>query len=477
MNEEVAIQEERLISTKPFGLKDKLGYLAGDFANSMTFILASSFLMVFYTEVLHIEGAAVGTLFVIARVMDAFTDVMMGRIVDKAKSVEGEGKFKPWIRRMAGPVALANFLMYQSSLVNAPMIVRIIYMYITYLLWGSIFYTAVNIPYGSMAGVMSPDPDERTSLSVFRATGATISSMLIGVVTPLFIFETDAIGNEVVRGGWVFPTVAGVFSVLAILFYYICHKWSTERVKVPEESEEEQVPFLQSFKQVLTNRSLVGIALASILLLMSMISMQQLINYLFPFYYGESSGISIMTFLMTGLSLVVGMPIANWLGKSIGKKEVGTLGMFAGSALFFLLYFMRPENMFIFIVIASFGFLSIGIFNGIVWGAVTDVVDDHDVQKDERADGVIYGVNSFARKVGQALAGGMGGYALTFIGYEPGATEQAAGVLDSLYDVTILIPAIGSLICGFVLLFLYPLSKKRVEENQRLLNERAVERE
>lgn len=467
-------KEEKVISTKPFGWRDKIGYMFGDVANNMTFMLASSFLMVFYTEVLYIEGAIVGTLFVVARVVDAFSDVFMGKIIDYVDPTK-EGKFKPWIRRIAGPVALFSFLMYQSAMVNAPMWMRIVYMYVTYLLWGSVFYTAINIPYGSMASVISPDPDDRTSLSVLRGAGGTIAGMILGVLTPLLIYTTDAAGNQVVRGGWAFPAVAGMFALLAILFYFITYKWTTERVKVKKVDKENQVPFMESMKNVITSRSLVSIMVASVLLLMTMLSIQQLINYLFPFYYGSAVGISVAMFAQTGLSLLIGMPLASWLGRVMGKKEAGAIGMFIGSALYFVLYFMRPENMYVYIAFSSIAFIALSLFNGTVWASVTDVIDDHEVRTGERADGTIYGVNSFSRKVGQALAGGIGGYALTFIGYESGATTQAAGVLTSLYDVTVLIPAIGFLLCGLVLVFWYPLSKKKTKENQRILAERAVE--
>lgn len=110
---------------KPFGIKDKLGYMFGDFGNDFTFIFASSFLMVFYTNVLGIDPKMVGVLFLVARIVDAFTDIGMGRIVDRLPASK-DGKFRPWIKRICIPVALASFLMYQFSLAAAPMTVKII---------------------------------------------------------------------------------------------------------------------------------------------------------------------------------------------------------------------------------------------------------------------------------------------------------------------------------------------------------------
>ena len=158
---------------RPFGWKDRVGYMLGNVANDFTFIFASLYLQVFYTDVLGINAGLVGTMFLISRIVDAFTDTAMGRICDKTKATKN-GKFKPWLLRACGPVALASFLMYQTFITDAPMTLRIVYMFATYLLWGSICYTAINIPYGSMASVMSNEPDDRASLSIFRGVGSMI---------------------------------------------------------------------------------------------------------------------------------------------------------------------------------------------------------------------------------------------------------------------------------------------------------------
>ena len=151
----------------PFGFKDKIGYMFGDFGNDFTFIFASTYLMIFYTKVLGIDAAMVGVLFLVARCVDAFTDIGMGRIVDSSPQ-NTKGKFRIWILRMCIPVAVSSFFMYQSAMAGMSMTSKIIYMFVTYLLWGSIFYTSINIPYGSMASVISEKPKDRQSLSVYR---------------------------------------------------------------------------------------------------------------------------------------------------------------------------------------------------------------------------------------------------------------------------------------------------------------------
>ena len=160
---------------RPFGLRDKLGYLFGDFGNDFTFILSTMVLMKFYTDVVGISAGAIGTIMMIARFVDAFTDVTMGRICDRSRVVAGVGKFRPWILRMCVPVALASFLMYQGGIASWPYAAKVGYLLLTYILWGSVFYTAVNIPYGSMASTITAEPDERQSLSTYRSLGATLA--------------------------------------------------------------------------------------------------------------------------------------------------------------------------------------------------------------------------------------------------------------------------------------------------------------
>ena len=118
----------------PFGIKDKIGYLLGDFGNDFTFLLSSAFLLKFYTDVMHVSAAIVGIVMMLARFVDAFTDVTMGRICDRAKP-RPSGKFKPWILRMCAPVAISSFLIYQSAFASYAMWFRILWLVVTYVLW------------------------------------------------------------------------------------------------------------------------------------------------------------------------------------------------------------------------------------------------------------------------------------------------------------------------------------------------------
>ncbi|HHE9538775.1 TPA: MFS transporter [Enterococcus faecium] len=454
---------------RKFGIRDKIGYMFGDFGNDFTFIFASSFLMIFYTKVLGISGAAVGTLFLVARFIDAVTDVTMGRIVDRSKATK-QGKFKPWILRMSGPVALASFLMYQTSMISASMSVKVVYMYVTYILWGSIFYTSINIPYGSMASAITSITEERTMLSTFRNVGATLASLVIGVLTPLFIYTRDDSGAQIVRGGSTFTIVAGIFSICALICYLICYKLTTERVRI--DQSQYKVSLLKSLKGLVKNRALLSIIGAAIFLLFAQLLIMSMNNYVFPDYYNDAQGIVLMNFINPILVLIVVSPLTLFLSKKYGKKELASVGMFFSAIVYLILFLIKASNMYVFLILSSVGYMGLGVFNTVIWANITDVIDDQEVKSDQREDGTVYAVYSFARKIGQALAGGVGGWTLSIIGYDSLANVQTGDVLEKLYNASTLIPSICFLIVGLILFFLYPLSKDKVLENCELLKQK-----
>lgn len=454
---------------KPFGLADKIGYMFGDFGNDFTFIFASLFLMVFYTKVLGISAGVVGVMFVVVRLLDAVTDVTMGRIVDRMRPGK-DGRFRPWIRRMCGPVALASFLMYQSGLSDASMTVKIVYMYVTYILWGSIFYTSINIPYGSMASVISDNAEDRATLSTFRSLGATFASLVIGVLAPLLVYTKDVNGNQIVEGSRM-TFVAGVFSLGAILCYVLCYMLTTERVQISPQKGDAKSGIGSTLKRLATNRALLGIILASILLLLASLLTQAINQYVFLDYFNNNAGISVMSAVGIIPALFMA-PFVLPITRGVGKKEASAIGCILAGAASILLYFLHVKNMWLFILISVIGYTGFSFFNLVVWSLITDVIDDLEVKSGTREDGTVYAMYSFARKLGQAAAGGLGGFALAMTGYDETVQVQTREVADGIYNVATLYPGILYIAVGLVLLFLFPLGKKRVLENTAILKER-----
>lgn len=453
---------------KPFGFKDKIGYMFGDFGNDLTFLLSSSFLLKFYTDVMDVDAYVVGIIMMIARFVDAFTDVAMGRICDKSKMTPA-GKFKPWIRRMCGPVAIVSFLMYQSSLSGLPKPAKIAYLFITYILWGSVFYTSINIPYGSMASAISENPDDRQSLSTFRTMGGVLAGAIIMAVVPLIIYN-KVNGNEVISGAK-FTLVAGFCSVFAIICYLLCYHLTTERVR-PEISQEQlkKNNIGKMLSNAFKNRALISIIVATIFMLISQLTIQQMANYVFPNYYGNAK-IQSLSVVMMGGGMIIAAVIAKPLSKKFGKAEISVASNMVAGIVCFLLYFIRPQNVWVYVAFQFLCWFGLGIFSMVVWALITDVIDYSEIKNGIREDGSVYALYSFARKLGQALTSGLSGALLSMIGYKK-STAFDKNVVEGIFDISTLLPAISFILLALILWFWYPLKKKLVDENVEFLRQK-----
>ena len=453
---------------RPFGFRDKMGYLMGDFGNDFTFILSSSFLLKFYTDIMGVNAAIVGMIMMIARFVDAFTDVTMGRICDRSKPGKN-GKYKPWILRMCGPVAIVSFLMYQSSLASMPMTFKVIYLFFTYILWGSVFYTSVNIPYGSMASAISPEPDDRQSLSTFRSMGGLCAGILIMVLVPLVVYRTLEDGTVVMDGGR-FTMIAGVFSLLAVGAYLLCYTLTTERVvpKVDKKAFDDN-SVGKMLKNALSNRSLLSIIAASIVMLLSQLTMQAMAGYIYPNYYGNATAQSVSTLAM-GVGMIIAAAIAKPISKRIGKAELSTVSNLFAGVMGVITFIIRPQNVWVFVAMQCLCWFGIGVFTMISWALITDVIDDAELKNGIREDGSVYALYSFARKVGQALSAGLSGFLLSAIGYSQ-ETAYLPSVKDGIFNISTIIPALGFILLAAILWFWYPLHKQKVQENVMTLKE------
>ena len=462
-------------------MRDKLGYMFGDFGNDFTFILSTTILMKFYTDIMGVSAGVVGTLMMLARFVDAITDVTMGRITDATKPTKA-GKFKPWLVRMCVPVALASFLMYAPGLATEAVQswsngTRIAYLSITYILWGSFCYTGINIPYGSMASAISPEPADRASLSTFRTMGGMLAGMVVNVGLPLIAYETvvSATGEKLsVMNGQKVALSAAIFSVLAIVCYLLAYHLITERVpyQAPEK-KEKQPTVVQMLKNAVKNRALISIIVASILQLLAQLTMQNMNSYIYPDYYGNAAGQSISSLVMMG-GMILAAALTKPMTNKFGKAEVSAFSCILATVVCIVTWLFKPANMWVFIALQGLNWIGLGMFSMVCWAMITDVIDYSEIKNGVREDGSVYALYSFARKLGQAVAAGLAGWLLEAIGYNNNAIAQGVGqteaVKSGIFSITTLVPALGFGLLAVVLLFWYPLHKKQVNENNAILN-------
>lgn len=330
--------------TRPFGMADKIGYMFGDFGNDFTFVLASMFLMKFYTDVMGVSGVTVGLMMMLARILDAFTDVTMGQIVDRSKPTAA-GKFRPWIRRLCGAVTLASFLMYATWFADMPKAFKIIWMFVTYILWGSVCYTGVNIPYGSMASAITGVPKERAQLSKWRTIGATLASAVIGVVLPLTVYYTDANGNKVLSGTKM-AFGALICSALALICYILCYRLTTERIRVEQKTEKFDLGKLLA--SMFTNRSLVSIILSTIFLMIAQGTLTGMATYIYPNYFGNTKAQSLSTLAGVVVTLICSVFIVKLTDK-FGRRELGIGAALFSSTILILTFILHTHNAWLFV--------------------------------------------------------------------------------------------------------------------------------
>lgn len=319
-----------------------------------------------------------------------------------------------------------------------------------------------------MASAITANPQERASLSTFRTIGATLAGTVIGVILPLIVYDTVTVGDEVaqVLNGPKTSIAAAVCSVGAVVCYLLCFKMCTERVKVEQKTEKFDLGKL--LKGLVTNRSLIGIVVASICMLLVQLTSQTMTGYVYPDYFGNVKAQS----LAGVAALIPTFVLAAVIGKlqsKFGRKELAIVGSIFGAVVFGIAFFLQTENAYLFVVLYCIAYCGLSVFQLICWAMITDVIDDTEVKTGSRSDGEIYSVYSFARKMGQAASSGVAGALLTVIGYDTAVAVQSAEVKQGIYNLTCLVPALGFILLALVLVFLYPLGKKRVEENAKIL--------
>ena len=456
----ISKKEERV---KSFNMGDKIGYALGDFGCAAFFAFVSSYLMVFYTDVLGISAAAVGTLFIVARIWDAINDPIMGALVDKVGTSK-HGKFRPYVVKFGLPMVVVGILAF-TAIPSLPESMKLPYAYVTYILFGML-YTAVNIPYGSLASVMSNDPDERTALSTFRNIGSIGANLLVMFFVPKVIFNAQ--GAVTAEG---FMTCAVVLAVISSISFFLNFRLTRERIIHKVNKNKKNIG--QTLKGLVKNRAFIGVALASFTMMAGMLTVSALNVFLFKDYF-KAPKLTALGGMIGMLASFVIIPFAGVIVKKLGKKETSVLGALISSVTYVGMLFIPNLTAPVYIVFSFVAGLGTGLINTIIWALVGDAIDYQEYITGERNEGTVYSSYSLARKLAQAISGGIGGFALSILGYQSGVVEQSASVGVGIKNIAIGGAAIGYILTSLILIFIYNLSKKKVAEMNKVLEERRV---
>jgi GPH family glycoside/pentoside/hexuronide:cation symporter len=425
-------------SLEKISFKEKVGYGLGDTASNLYFQMFVNFLLFFYTDIFGIPAAAAGTMLMVSRFWDAANDPIMGVIADRTNSKWG--KFRPYLVWTSVPLAVVGVLTFITP--NFSVGGKIVYAYITFTLV-MMAYTAINIPYSALMGVISPSSEERTSVSTFRFVLAFVGAFIVqGLTLPLVNLFGD--GNQAVG----FPITMAIFGVLACILFYITFATTRERVIVPAT---QQSSLKQDIKNLLKNRPWMYLLIMGIFTLGYIIIRSGTILYYFKYYLGNEVLASLFMVLGT-IAVIAGVASTQFFAKKFGKKKLYIAVMGLSTLLTMLFYFIPAEQLVLIFVVHILISLVMAPQAPLLWAMYADTADYSEWKNERRATGLIFSAATFAQKFGIAIGGGMAGWLLAFFGFVAN-TQQTPDTLNGIRLMMSFIPAIGSLIATIAAFF------------------------
>lgn len=447
------------------GIREGIGYMLGDGGNLFLLTYVSSYLKVFYTDVLKIPTGKVANLFLWTRLWDAINDPMWGTIVAK-KRPNKDGKYRPYLKWLAIPLAISQILCFiDISAYTKNDTLLLIFAYITYIAFGML-YTGMNVPFGSLASVITDDPDGRTLLSTFRTIGSGVGGAAPALLAPFLIYSTvtaaDGSTYNVADGNGMFK-FALVMGVLSIAFYFACYGMTKERV--PSEAEPK-VNMKEIYGGMIKSKPFVVLALTGILI-SGQLQFGSLNQYLYKNYFCNTS-LSVVGTIAQYAPLVLMLPFSAKIIKKYGKKEICGVTSFVAAVAAVATFVIKPapDQAWLFLLmqfIIGFGYSFVSITN---WAIVADVIDYQLYKTGIKNESAVYAVYTFCRKLGQTAADYGGLILLGKIGYEATTMANAGfvpGISEGILTVCTLIPAITYTLVFVLYKFFYPLTKEKLE--------------
>ena len=426
-------------------LKDKIGYALGDIGMQCAFGLIASVLQKYYTDVLLIPIAWVMMLFVVPRIWDAVNDPMWGSIVD-SRPVRGNSRYGRFMKYFCIPMAVSCVLMF----VKIPGLSQrgyFIYACVTYILFG-MTYTCVNVPYGSMAGVITTDDNERSGLSAFRSIGAALGTVP-GLILIMLCYKTEN-GIRVMSYPKILTGVI-LISALAALCCYLCQRLSVERAINTEVKKDSRLSAGATFKAIACNlKSLpfLVLSVAAMLFLAASVFAQSYYTYLADKYFGMSS-LSMLALVCQYVPVIgVMFFIDRWI-RGFGRRKLCCVGMIIAAVMNFVLFILQTTNPWIFLLFCLLAGCGNALMFLQVWALATEVIDYNKEVYGVKEEAISYSLFSFIRKLGHAVSAIFVNASLLKIGYS--VANVTEDTLHGMYNSSVLIPAILYLVVAALL--------------------------
>ncbi len=446
------------MTNKTVKLKEKIGYGFGDAASSMYWKIFTFYLAIFYTDIIGISAAAVGTMFLVTRIWDTANDPIMGIISDRTNT--RWGKFRPYILWMTIPMGIMGVLLFTTP--DLSLNGKLIYAYITYTFMMMV-YTAINVPYASLLGVMTADPDERTSFASYRMVFAFGGSLLVvAIFQPLLDWFNISVSIEAS-----YQLTLLVVGVIAMLFFIFTFSWTRERIKPPKNQKNS---LKNDFKDLLQNKPWFILLGAGVSTLIFNSVRDGVALYYFKYFVTEEAAVMLskMTFTYGTLYLflgqamnMMGVIMAKPISAKIGKRKTFILAMFMAGVLSSFFFFLKSEQIYLIFTLQALISFCAGIVFPLLWSMYADTADYTQWKTGRRATGLVFSASSMSQKLGWTLGGAITLWLLALYGFEANM-QQTPETIGGIISLVSIIPGIAALLSGFFMIF-YKLSDKKME--------------
>lgn len=443
----------------------KLSYGLSEVGLQFSWTLVSSYLTVFYTDVVGLAPAIISMIMLGARIWDGINDPLMGMIADRTNT--RWGRFRPYLLFGAPLLAIVNVLTFSAFDFSSS--AKAVYATVTYVLLGMI-YTAVCIAQGSLSNVMTRDNGQRMQLNTFRGVAAGAASLVLSSVTMPLILR---FGNGDTSSAKGYTIAAAILSVISIPCIWAAFAKCKETIKV-DKKEQEKVPVWKSFGIVFSYRDFVLEVIYELLTLTAMFGRFAVMMHYYIYVLGRTDLVAMISIFMS-IAQIVSQFFLPWLTQKLNKKHclcIANLGMAAGCLL---IYGAGLGTSRLWMVVLGTGML--GFFNvlsPLLYGLTAELVDDIQIKKGVRADGTGYSIFSFATKLGNAFGGSIGVLMLGFVGFVANA-EQSESVLRGMSGVINLAP-MALYLLALVPLLMIRMTNKKAKENMEILEKKAMKK-
>ena len=446
-------------------LTEKIGYGFGDMASSMFWKLFGAYLMIFYTDVFGLPAAVVGTMFLITRIWDSAFDPIVGVVADRTHS--RWGKFRPYLLWLAVPFGIIGVLTFVTP--DWSPIGKLVYAYVTYSLMMMI-YSAINVPYASLLGVMSPNPKERNTLSTYRMTfayiGSFIALLLFMPLVNFFSGNSKDLGDQ--QTGWTMAVV--VIAILCIILFFGCFAWTKERVKPIKEAQN---PLKEDLKDLFKNKPwwiLLGAGVAA--LVFNSIRDGATVYYFKYFvveedyatvsFFGMSFVLSVLYLALGQAANIIGVIAAAPVSNRIGKRNTYMWAMIIATVLSVIFYWFDKEDLIWMFVFQALISICAGSIFPLLWSMYADCADYSELKTGNRATGLIFSSSSMSQKFGWAIGTAITGWLLGFFGFQANAVQSEEAISGIKMFLSFL-PAVGTIL-SVVFISMYPLTEKKMKD-------------